>query len=294
MREKRSIFDNKRAQRGASLPLALLLFLICALLASVVLSASTAVSGRNSPIVDSGQSYNRLAVSDQAYYSVASAAELFKEELGGSSVTITCEQENTVTTTSTNGASGTTSTSTTTGPATEFVVKVNGDAVLDSAEGGAIPTSGFSIAESSAVNLLFGGASADPSISWDAGLPGISSAIKIGDYDVSCSVSSAGAGVDTSKASEGLAVKAHVKLLDDGRLQLRFDSAGPGQVNAASYSLTLYLDADVDFDEDTEEGPVTVTSAGNSRTETKTVKTIRTATVSWTTSELTKTAGGAA
>lgn len=62
-----------RAQRGASMPLALLLFLICAMTASIVLMAGTTTAGRAS----------NLAESDQAYYSVTSAANLFRDELLG-------------------------------------------------------------------------------------------------------------------------------------------------------------------------------------------------------------------
>ncbi len=60
-----------KSRRGASLPLALLLFLICAVAASIVLSASTAAAGRAS----------NLAETDQAYYSVVSAVNLFRSEL---------------------------------------------------------------------------------------------------------------------------------------------------------------------------------------------------------------------
>lgn len=67
-----------RSQRGASLPLALLLFLICSSLAAVVLAAATTAAGQASQRADS----------DQAYYSVLSAAKLFSDELDGQTVTI--------------------------------------------------------------------------------------------------------------------------------------------------------------------------------------------------------------
>ena len=127
-------------------------------------------------------------------------------------------------------------------------------------------------------------------------LPGDKNFVNVGDFDVACSVNapSSGTSIDTAKAAAALAVKVQGKLLDDGRLQLRFDSNGPGQTNAASYSLTLYLDADADIDVQTEEGATEVTTTGTTRTETKTVKTLRTVTVTWTASELVKTAGGSA
>lgn len=60
-----------KSQRGASITYGLLLFLICAVLSSVILVAATAAAGRIS----------NLAETDQRYYSVTSAAELIKQVL---------------------------------------------------------------------------------------------------------------------------------------------------------------------------------------------------------------------
>ena len=66
--------EKLRSSRGASLMMALLLFLTCAVVGSAVLTAGTAASGRMS----------KIAESDQRYYSVNSAAnlliDLFKDE----------------------------------------------------------------------------------------------------------------------------------------------------------------------------------------------------------------------
>lgn len=72
-----------RSQRGASLSMALMLFLVCAVVASIVLAAATAASGRQS----------QLEAMDKSYYNVTSAAKLLWDELGQGtqSVTITCE-----------------------------------------------------------------------------------------------------------------------------------------------------------------------------------------------------------
>ena len=70
---------NKLTSRaGASLGISLLLFLVCAVLGSVILTAGTTTMSRVSAV--SG--------SDQRYYSVTSAAELMKKELVGKTVTI--------------------------------------------------------------------------------------------------------------------------------------------------------------------------------------------------------------
>ena len=66
------------SQSGASITYALLLFLVCAVVSSVVLAAGTAASGRMSQSVSN----------DQRYYSVTSAAEFLKKEIDGESVVL--------------------------------------------------------------------------------------------------------------------------------------------------------------------------------------------------------------
>lgn len=67
-----------RSQTGASLTFALLLFLVCAVVGSVVLTAGTASAGRMSKITES----------DQRFYNVNSAARLLIQLIDGKTVTI--------------------------------------------------------------------------------------------------------------------------------------------------------------------------------------------------------------
>ena len=70
------------SQRGASLSMALMLFLVCTVVASITLSAATAVAGRLS----------RLKEADASYYNVSSAARFVWDELnrdGGLTVEVT-------------------------------------------------------------------------------------------------------------------------------------------------------------------------------------------------------------
>lgn len=67
-----------RSQSGASISFALLLFLVCAVVCSIVLTSATASSGRMS----------RIAEVDQRYYSVTSACELLKDAIDGTTATI--------------------------------------------------------------------------------------------------------------------------------------------------------------------------------------------------------------
>ena len=71
-----------RSERGASISYALLLFLVCAVVGSVVLVAATSASGRLSG----------LAKADQRYYSVTSAAELIRDLYDGAEATAAREE----------------------------------------------------------------------------------------------------------------------------------------------------------------------------------------------------------
>ena len=60
-----------KSRAGASITFALLLFLVCAVVGSVVLAAGSAAAGR----------FSRLREMDARYYSVTSAASLLREKL---------------------------------------------------------------------------------------------------------------------------------------------------------------------------------------------------------------------
>ena len=68
-----------KSRAGASITFALLLFLVCAVVGSVVLAAGSAAAGR----------FSRLREMDARYYSVTSAASLLREKLSGQTVTVT-------------------------------------------------------------------------------------------------------------------------------------------------------------------------------------------------------------
>ena len=94
---KNRIKNKLRSRRGASITFALLLFVVCAVLCSVVLAAATSASGRMS----------RIAEVDQRYYAVTSAAELLIDEFQKNpSVSVVEEVKTDFTTTYTNGTAG--------------------------------------------------------------------------------------------------------------------------------------------------------------------------------------------
>ena len=114
---KKRIRNKLRSQTGASISFALLLFLVCAVLCSVILTAVTAASGRMSS----------LAETDQRYYAVTSAAELLKDLFDEETVQIekitTGKREETY-------KNGSVSSSTTYG--NDYSLKLNSEVVNDS------------------------------------------------------------------------------------------------------------------------------------------------------------------
>lgn len=81
---KRLILKKLRSNEGASLTYAILLFLVCAVVGSIVLTAGTIASGRLA----------EKAEMDQRYYHVTSTAEFLKDALDGKSVRIIRENTN--------------------------------------------------------------------------------------------------------------------------------------------------------------------------------------------------------
>lgn len=66
------------SERGASITFALLLFLVCAVISSIVIVAASAASGRMA----------KAAEMDQRYYAVNSATELLKDTIDGQTVSV--------------------------------------------------------------------------------------------------------------------------------------------------------------------------------------------------------------
>ena len=95
-----AIKNKLRSQRGASLTFALLIFLVCAVVGSVVLAAGTATSGRLAGSTDSGKVGTMVGM-EQRYHAVNSAAELLKKELTSGKTTATITKTTTTTTVTT-------------------------------------------------------------------------------------------------------------------------------------------------------------------------------------------------
>lgn len=85
-----------RSRSGASITLALLFFLICAVLCSVIIASATAAAGRMA----------QAAEMDQRYYAVTSARELMKDLIHQKRVTIVTVTTSSATTTYTQSGTG--------------------------------------------------------------------------------------------------------------------------------------------------------------------------------------------
>lgn len=277
-----------RSQRGASLPLALLLFLICALLASVVLSASTTAAGRHA----------QLSSMDQRYYSVTSAANLVRDAFQSQQVEIECTEVRDASTVVTYVSGGTINRTETIGDVKSFALSVDGKQVMAaSSEDGdaALDTSSLTLPELCALYALLGGqrtGAVSVAEVWDAAaLDALDAAstTSLGTYDVAASVSSASSGASAADIESALAAVMTARLAD-GALELQFDSVAESAA-ADIYSLTLVCDADFDADEWTDEELAADQPAGTTttRVENSTQTTTRSVVVSWVPSALYKT-----
>ena len=77
-KKENRIIKKLRSDTGASITFGLLLFLVCAVISSVVLVAGTTAAGRLSG----------MSKTEQRYYSVTSTAKLIQEELEGRSASV--------------------------------------------------------------------------------------------------------------------------------------------------------------------------------------------------------------
>ncbi len=185
----KSLQNKLRSESGASVVMALLLFLVCSVVGALVLTAATAAAGRSA----------KLAENDQRYYSVASAAELLSKELDGSTVRIVRTQ----TVTTTNASIFTV----TPGGIIESVQPEEKNTVYTASAGTvssvsdvefknySVDTSSMSLLTALTSRLIFPDGICDPNNMMEYSFPGISSAFE---QNISVSAGSVPAGVDAS------------------------------------------------------------------------------------------------
>ena len=156
-----------KSNTGASLAMALLLFLICAVLGALVLTAGSAAAGR----------FSKLAEQDQAYYKVSSAAELLMTELDGAKVEIARYRQTTTVTTAEftvneeTGLDEPAGVPTTSSPSFAYRTALNGAFIgsdasyVTAASGTALPDT-LSFLSDLAARMLFGDSACNTADAW--------------------------------------------------------------------------------------------------------------------------------
>ena len=234
MRRAVHTFNSKlKSPRGASITFALLLFLVCAVVGSIVLAAGSAASGRLS----------KLAESDGRYYAVTSAAELLRDSVADHSYVLTMEKQTVLKTQSvfTRPVGGTDWI----GPSAEPTPVPDGDPtysyVLQSGAAASELSSrdGISMLANSSLDLIVGRTvmfdEADPSVPWTAASSAPAAWTEAdGTREFTLKLTEV-SGVDT----DGAKVQVESVLLPNGDLTLTVENT-----EGAPYTLRLFFRAD--------------------------------------------------
>ncbi|MCR5041022.1 MAG: hypothetical protein K6C36_02840 [Clostridia bacterium] len=277
---KKAVLAKIKSTGGASLSIALLLFLVCAVIGGAVLAAGTVSAGR----------FSELAEMDQRYYSVASAAELLAHELSGKTVTIVRSKtlEKTVTATytfteSTSGSTSVTSTSTTAYNAT-YHTDINGSQPADvtaTTSDGTIPTSAAgvpvtadSFLTAQAVALMFGSNPCNTDAAMGYSFSGGSA-----QAETAFTMTHSGSGID----ADALGITGAYQLKADGTIVIRLHNT----TGADQYTLVVTLQPEITETGKTEttggDAPViTNTDTGYEEVLTSTTTYTKTASITWT------------
>jgi len=256
-----AMIKKLRSGKGASITFALLLFLVCSVVGTVVLTAGTAAAGRIADIKEY----------DQRYYSASSAAELLINLIDGQSVTVvrtqTATSTTTVTSVETTDSEGNKTLSvntSTTGPYYSYSAGFSDG----------VSSTGKDLLHDSAYLLACGSLTPTLSDIWSSdGIilsSSVSEVLKMNHPD---SVSVDGTSVDLGD----LDISIDKTLSTDGDLTFTISSS-----DSNAYTLKLVFTADV---ENTSGNPVTTTS-GSSDNYTETTVTTKTTAVTWTFSTL--------
>ncbi len=216
-----------QSQRGASITFALLIFLVCAVIGSVVLGAGTAAAGRISG----------LAKSDQRYYSVTSAARLIEEKYDG--IEFVIDRYYTYDETVNKGAA--TSTISNQKYTNKATIMRPGAA---SAETKTLPFSNPSTEQDLftyfALKYVYGENSPEGADGWNSN-PGLSNKIE---KEMIISVSDSDSGSSSSTGIDTLKVKVTATLKKNGSIQLDFVNAD-SDTNSKPFTLRMKLSADI-------------------------------------------------
>lgn len=299
---------SARGERGASITIALLLLLVCALLTSIILAATSGVTGR----------HIQLGERDQHYYGAVSAAKLLKQEIDKQVVHVKCKETTVssreVTYDETGRIVGTPPDyNMTSGPTYSVVIiRGNDDDEFDehddiTFESSTSPSDegpvSLSLLEQTALNYLAGTVvstddNPNPSDIWSNMLDDTSRTNPVKkQYVLTATPTNTN---NALKQALEVKVEQEIKLESDsngdgaGEMKLTITSgtepASDDESQYSYYRLQMLCDADIDIEESTatsfSESGQTASESSFTRTETKEDIVVRRITMSWKTSEL--------
>ncbi len=228
-----SFIGKASSQTGASITFALLLFLVCAVVGSVVLVSGTSAAGRLS----------KIAEYDQRYYAVTSTAQLLADKLDNYTVTVVQKSEETIEKTAVY-------TYDSEGVVTSRTMTVSSDTVayssdIEGSDGRASASLGQSILRDAALYLIF-----DPDVTYnfasqaayESNYPALSA-----DKQITLNITHA---APSGISADALAVDAVMTIHPGGDINIKLSNAS-GSANE-KYELTMSLKPDIkrDFSND--------------------------------------------
>lgn len=262
------VIAKMKDQSGASLPLALFLFMVCTLLASVVLAAGSVAIGQHASQMKA----------EQGYYSVSSAAKLVSDALDGKGAEISVSKTTTVTDTIVHGREGEAVTKTTTSTPATYTITLNGRESYASDQ---------TILETALLDSLgVNDGLADAESLWEDDFEFSGTTPSPTRMTVEHSITQVPEGYRAGTLENALLVD--VMERPDGAGNIVFTFSSPEGTDDP-YSLDLTMEADCLLDESVSETAPVITQNGQTRTEVRTVTQTKTLHASWKTVNIVRT-----
>lgn len=275
--ENRRFMKKIKSRGGASISFALLLFLVCAVIGSLVLTAASAAGGR----------FKNLRESDRRSVSIHSAAELLSDLIGGKSVTIVRTQTTTKTTDTTytvvsvgqDGKPNLTASVPEVETDTVYGLTVNGQQYVENAS--------YPFVTSRALEQLFGGVTPLTAAGFDCSASASDGTWSGTGWELDHSISG-----ESSDLAKELTAYVDWQMKADGSLVFTV-SDKPATESGDRLSLTLTMHAEItertDRKDDTPLETITNTASGYTKTVVEKAVTTKTAVITWTPDGIRKT-----
>ena len=250
--------DIVKDERGVSLPLALFLFMICALLAAVVLAAGTTVIGQHANEADS----------NQRYYAVSSAAQMFSDVLDGQSVTVSVQKSSDVTFT-VHYSDGEVTSKDRSESNVSYSLTIDGKDA-DSED--------LTLLEQTTCDLLgILGSDADAQSFWNGDFSFVGESFST-QLNIDHSMTRVPSGYQEQNVEKALKVVAMERLNADGSIVFTFENASS---TSNEYAVELAMDADTQLVEESSESQPEITQNETEKMETRHVVDTKNFVITW-------------